>query len=96
MDLRERACRLLRARNIPIDYETIVHNADVHYETAVRTLLSGKTLDEALGITQVEDSIVTCKCGSKKVLEQSIQTRSADESATSFYYCVKCTRNWKI
>lgn len=96
MTLRRRACELLLRRNIPQEYETVIYNSDVHYETAIRMLLSGKSLDEALGITHVEDSIITCKCGSKKVLEQSIQTRSADESATSFYYCVMCGRNWKI
>lgn len=94
--LRNLALKMLEVNNIPRDYEQVVFNADVPYELTIRKLLRGTSLQDALGIIEVPDSVTKCRCGSYKVLEQSMQTRSADESATSFYYCTACKRHWKV
>ena len=94
--LRQIAVNIFKIRNIPVEYEDVIFNADVPYELTVRKVLGGATLQNALGITEVPDSVTRCKCGSYKVLERSMQTRSADESATSFYYCTACKSHWKV
>ena len=40
------------------------------------------------------DSILECKCGSKKVLSFAKQTRSCDEGTTVFAKCLDCKRKW--
>ena len=40
------------------------------------------------------DSIMECKCGSKKILSFAKQTRSADEGMTVFLKCLDCNRKW--
>jgi len=96
MSKRSAATRLLKAKGLPESYETIVFHAEVPYEDTVRKLLRGVSLNEALGIIEVADSVTPCrKCGSLKVTENSVQTRSADEGATSFFFCTKCKASWK-
>jgi DNA-directed RNA polymerase subunit M/transcription elongation factor TFIIS len=41
------------------------------------------------------DGVFTCRCGSKKTVYYSMQTRSADEPMTVFVSCLKCRKNWK-
>ena len=93
--LRDIALGLFKIHNIPLEYEAFVHEADVPYEYSIRRLLQGESLQKVLGKVEVADSVVKCRCGSRKVLERSVQTRSADEGATSFYHCTACNRNWK-
>jgi len=96
MSLRKKAVRLLSAKSIPQNYEDIVFHANVPYEDTIRKLLRGIPLNTALGIVEVADSVTPCKkCGSLKVTENSVQTRSADEGATSFFFCTKCQNSWK-
>ena len=96
MSKRSAASRLLQAKGLPESYEMIVFHAEVPYEDTVRKLLRGIPLNEALGIIEVADSVTPCrKCGSLKVTENSVQTRSADEGATSFFFCTKCKASWK-
>lgn len=96
MSKRDAAIRLLKAKAIPDSYETIVFHAKVPYEDTIRKLLRGIPLNDALGIVEVADSVTPCKkCGSLKVTENSVQTRSADEGATSFFFCTKCKNSWK-
>ena len=40
------------------------------------------------------DSVLECKCGSKRVLSFSKQTRSCDEGETIFGKCLDCKRTW--
>jgi DNA-directed RNA polymerase subunit M/transcription elongation factor TFIIS len=96
MSKRDIAVQLLKINKIPAEYENIIHNTDVPYEDTIRKVLRGITLQTALGIQEVPDSVTQCKCGSFKVLERSMQTRSADEGTTSFYYCTTCQRHWKV
>lgn len=35
------------------------------------------------------------KCGSRKVTYSQLQTRSADEGLTNYFYCLDCKNRWK-
>jgi DNA-directed RNA polymerase subunit M/transcription elongation factor TFIIS len=96
MTKRNIALQLLKLNNIPTEYEKVVWDAKVPYEDTIRKLLRGIALQEALGTVEVPDSVTQCRCGSFKVLETSMQTRSADEGTTSFYFCTLCQRHWKV
>lgn len=96
MSKRDLARKLLTLNKIPIEYEEIVYNNKVPYEDTIRKILRGVPLQKALGIVEVPDSVTRCRCGSYKVLERGMQTRSADEGETSFYYCTSCQRHWKV
>lgn len=96
MSKRDIAKQLLQLNQIPQEYEEIVYNSKSPYEDTIRKVLRGIPLQKALGIVEVPDSVTQCRCGSYKVLERSMQTRSADEGTTSFYFCTVCQRHWKV
>ena len=89
---------------IPEKWEQRVRKADVPYHNTMRRLFAGETLESALQVpevkentTEVSEGVTQCgKCKSWKVLEMSMQTRSADECATSFYACSECKYRWKV
>ena len=43
---------------------------------------------------ETSDSIMECRCGSKKVLTFSKQIRSSDEGTAVFCKCIKCGKKW--
>ncbi len=43
---------------------------------------------------EVEEGVIECKCGSKKVFSYSKQVRSADEPMTTFATCTVCKKSW--
>ena len=43
---------------------------------------------------QVEEGIVECRCGSKRVYSYSKQCRGGDESSTTFATCLECKSKW--
>lgn len=96
MSKRDIGKQLLQTYQIPVEYEEIVFTSTSPYEDTIRKLLRGVPLQKALGIVEVPDSVTKCRCGSYKVLERGMQTRSADEGETSFYYCTSCQRHWKV
>ena len=44
---------------------------------------------------EVEEGVLTCKCGSKKVFSYQSQTRGMDEPSTTFATCAKCGSKWQ-
>jgi DNA-directed RNA polymerase subunit M/transcription elongation factor TFIIS len=69
-----------------------------YYELTIRRLLAGWTIEDALKgekSYEVHDGVNRCECGSYKVLDRSMQTRSADEGMTHFFYCTICKKSWK-
>ena len=42
----------------------------------------------------VEEGVLECKCGSKRVFSYSKQVRSADEPMTTFASCMSCKKKW--
>jgi len=43
---------------------------------------------------EVEEGVLECRCGSKRVYSFSKQTRSADEPMTTYAECVQCNAKW--
>lgn len=62
------------------------------------TELERKTLEEDDYISNppdVEEGVVECKkCGSKKVMSVSVQTRAADEPMSTRAFCTSCRARW--
>ena len=68
---------------------------------ALRRIKNGVPYERAITVWElkaptVSEGVVCCKkCGSKRVFERSMQTRSADEGMTIFYTCSVCSYNWR-
>ena len=43
---------------------------------------------------EVEEGVLTCKCGSKRTYSYQRQIRSLDEPTSTFAQCVVCKRTW--
>ena len=43
---------------------------------------------------EIEEGVLTCKCGSKKVFSYQRQQRSADEPMSTFATCTSCGSKW--
>tara|TARA_B110000977_G_scaffold144511_2_gene183486 strand:- start:37521 stop:37859 length:339 start_codon:yes stop_codon:yes gene_type:complete len=71
----------------------------IGYALLVRRLSAGypwEVVTEKTTKMVFHDGIHTCpQCGSRKVLDRSLQTRSADEGMTHFFHCTACHHKWK-
>ena len=94
MDLRSKAIELVgEEKEMEIYSSTTLSN----YSYVVRRMMAGMTLAEALTRKQVHSTKVvyevaegetSCpRCGSKRIIKNELQTRSADESKTVFCEC---------
>ena len=53
--------------------------------------------DEVLtAMFEVEEGVITCRCGSKRTYSSQRQTRGGDEGSTTFVVCAKCGKRWKM
>lgn len=43
---------------------------------------------------EIEEGVLECKCGSKRVYSYSKQSRSADEPMTTYATCMACKSSW--
>ena len=43
---------------------------------------------------EIEEGVLECKCGSKRVFSYQKQCRGGDESSTTFAECVACKAKW--
>jgi DNA-directed RNA polymerase subunit M/transcription elongation factor TFIIS len=43
---------------------------------------------------EIEEGVLECKCGSKRVFSYQKQCRGGDESSTTFAECVACKSKW--
>ena len=68
MSKRDIGKQLLQTYHIPVEYEEIVFTSTSPYEDTIRKLLRGMSLQKALGIVEVPDSVTKCRCGSYKFL----------------------------
>jgi hypothetical protein len=58
--------------------------------------LANRQLRRMAPVPTTHDSPYACgKCKSKKVCMTQLQTRSADEPMTCFFFCQDCGKNWK-
>ena len=44
---------------------------------------------------EIEEGVIECKCGSKRVFSYSKQSRSADEPSTTYAECAECNSKWQ-
>ncbi len=44
---------------------------------------------------EVEEGVLECKCGSKKTISFTLQTRSGDEATSVWARCVSCGSKWQ-
>jgi len=44
---------------------------------------------------EVEEGVLECKCGSKKTISFTLQTRSGDEATSVWARCVSCGTKWR-
>jgi len=94
---RQKARALLQEHGIDPTLEEQIWGLP-YYELGVRRLLAGWTVEDVVQgekTYKVRDGINRCECGSYKVLDRSMQTRSADEGMTHFFYCTVCKKSWK-
>jgi len=87
MSKRKIATDLLTIRGINPELEKQVWGKPF-YELSVRRLLAGWSIEDVLNgekSYEISDGINKCECGSRKVLDRSMQTRSADEGMTHFF-----------
>jgi len=97
MSKRKIATDLLKIRGVNPELEKQLWGKPF-YELSVRRLLAGWNIEDVLNgekTYEVNDGINQCECGSRKVLDRSMQTRSADEAMTHFFYCTICKKSWK-
>ena len=43
---------------------------------------------------EIEEGVLQCKCGSKRVYSYSKQSRSADEPMSTYAQCMSCKSKW--
>ena len=43
---------------------------------------------------EIEEGVLECKCGSKRVYSYSKQSRSADEPCSTYAQCMSCKSKW--
>ncbi|KAK4634740.1 DNA-directed RNA polymerase III subunit RPC10 [Fulvia fulva] len=60
---------------------------------AVEDILGGA--DSWKNVDQTDAKCANENCDSRMAYFRQVQIRSADEPMTSFYKCVKCTREWR-
>jgi DNA-directed RNA polymerase III subunit RPC11 len=74
-----------------------LHNVSKVYSS--RAKIKKKQVDDVLGGDDAWDNVdkTTAKCpqcGYNEAYFMQIQIRSADEPSTTFYRCVKCSKQW--
>jgi DNA-directed RNA polymerase subunit M/transcription elongation factor TFIIS len=43
---------------------------------------------------EIEEGVMTCNCGSKRVFSYQKQSRGADETASTYAECMLCKKKW--
>ena len=43
---------------------------------------------------EIEEGVLTCNCGSKRVFSYQAQSRGADETSSTYAQCMVCKKKW--
>ena len=72
-----------------------IKNYDWNHESYIDEKIKQDEQDDFIeNPFEIEEGVIECKCGSKRVFSYSKQTRSADEPMTTYAECVECSRKW--
>ena len=103
MEYRETARKLIGEDR---ELEVFSKTTDRNYAYVVRRVLEGSTIEEALHpkplleeqkVYEILEGDTVCpKCKSRRIIKKEMQTRSCDESATTFCQCVNCKHRFKF
>lgn len=74
-----------------IQNDNIGFNLDIFKDNIKNEQIEMEFIDNPFNVV---DSILECKCGSKKVLSFAKQVRGADEGTSVFAKCLECNRKW--
>ena len=103
MENRKKAIQLLGNKK---EEEIFNCTNKLNYSYVVRRVIKGMSIQEALDIKQIHqvqrtyevaEGETSCpRCGSKRIIKDELQTRSADESKTVFCECSICGKRFKF
>lgn len=62
--------------------------------TSVRNRVAEQD-DFVMAPFEIEEGVIECRCGSKRVFSFTKQDRSCDEPTTVFAQCLSCNKKWK-
>lgn len=74
-----------------IQNDNIGFNLDIFKDNIKNEQIEMEFIDNPFNVV---DSILECKCGSKKVLTFAKQTKSCDEGESIFGKCLDCGKRW--
>ena len=82
--------KILKSKDVDIIFESVTGNQNILWDSKVFEKF--KKIELSL-----EDGVIQCgKCKGHKVYSYTKQTRSGDESLTTFAFCSSCSSKWRI
>lgn len=70
----------------------------IHWKNKYYTDMIDKEIEQdnfLIRPIEIEEGVLECKCGSKRVFSYQKQCRGGDESSTTFAECVACKAKWQ-
>jgi len=70
----------------------------IHWKNKYFDVLIDKEIEQdnfLIKPIEIEEGVLECKCGSKRVFSYQKQCRGGDESSTTFAECVACKSKWQ-
>ena len=74
-----------------------IKNGKIHWKNNYFNDLIDKEIEQdnfLIKPIEIEEGVLECKCGSKRVFSYQKQCRGGDESSTTFAECVACKSKW--
>jgi DNA-directed RNA polymerase subunit M/transcription elongation factor TFIIS len=74
-----------------------IKNGKIHWQNNYFNDLIDKEIEQdnfLIKPIEIEEGVLECKCGSKRVFSYQKQCRGGDESSTTFAECVACKSKW--
>ena len=74
-----------------------IKNGKIHWQNSYYNEMIDKEIEQdnfLIKPIEIEEGVLECKCGSKRVFSYQKQCRGGDESSTTFAECVACKSKW--